>query len=132
MAKKKVRLNACGKLRRHRPYTSYGKRIAALGTQAEIAEAMGLSQQTVSSKLRGRSETTLPDLEKIARHYSVPMTYFFEDGPCDPELYRVEEIIRSGPGPLSDLAESACSLSSRDHEALLAVAKGMALKSAGR
>jgi hypothetical protein len=73
---KKVRLNAGGKLRRHRPYTKYGDRIAALGTQKEIAGVLGIAQQSVSTKLRGRSAIMLSDLEKLAKKFKVPMTYF--------------------------------------------------------
>ncbi len=123
MAKKKVRLNACGKLRRHRPYTTYGERIAALGTQSEVAKVLNIAQQSVSHKLRGKGETTFSDLVKLAKHYDVPLTYFVEDGPCDPELSSVEERIREKPGPLRDLALLACSLSRDDHETLLAIAK---------
>ena len=84
--KKRVRLNACGKLRRHRPYTKYGNRIAALGTQREIARAMGVSQQTVSMKLRGESATTFSDLAKLSKHYKVPVTYFFEPEDMSPAV----------------------------------------------
>ena len=79
MAKrKKVRLNACGKLRRHRPYTKYGDRIAALGVQREIAGALGVTQQTVSKKLQGQTVLTVPDLEKLSKKFNLPMTYFVE------------------------------------------------------
>ena len=126
MAKKKVRLNACGKLRRHRPYTTCGERIAALGKQKEIASAMKCSQQSVSAKLRGENATTFSDLVKLATHYDLPLTYFVEDGPCDPELSSVEERIRAEPGPLRDLAVSACSLSRADQEELLEIAEVLA------
>ena len=124
MVKKKVRLNACGKLRRHRPYTSYGERIAALGTQREIAKAMGLSQQTVSKKLQGETSIALHDLVKVADYFDVPPAYFL-DGSGDPEMSRVEERVREKPGPLRDLALLACSLSHGDQEKLLAVATTM-------
>jgi transcriptional regulator with XRE-family HTH domain len=132
MAKKKVRLNACGKLRRHRPYTNYGERIAALGTQQEIADVLGIKQTSVSMKLQGKTSTTLAELEEIANHYDMPLAYFFDDGPCDLELYRVEERIISKPGPLRDLAKLSCPLSSNDHETLFAIAKVMVIQSVGR
>jgi transcriptional regulator with XRE-family HTH domain len=82
VAKKKTRgkawLNSGGKLRRHRPYTKYGDRIAALGVQKEIAKALGITQQTVSKKLRGECGLYVTDLEKIAKKFKVPMTYFVE------------------------------------------------------
>ena len=57
-------------------YSKYGKRISALGLQREIAKALGLSQQTVSKKLRGVILLTVPDLEKLSKKFKVPMTYF--------------------------------------------------------
>ena len=126
MAKKTVRLNSGGKLRRHRPYTGYGERIAALGTQAEIGAAMGVAQQSVSKKLRGGSATTFSELTKLAAHYDLPLTYFFENGPCDPDLSSVEEHIRTEPGPLRELAVSVCSLSPTDRALLLDIAELLA------
>jgi transcriptional regulator with XRE-family HTH domain len=73
--------------RRVRDYIRIGLRIAALGKrQRHIAAVLGVSQQTVSKKLRGETAILLSDLERLATHYSVPMTYFFEDDEA-PDLY---------------------------------------------
>ncbi|MHC4249678.1 MAG: helix-turn-helix domain-containing protein [Planctomycetota bacterium] len=73
MAKKKGKL---GRPRGH--YTKYGERISALGTQAVIAKALGMSQQTISKKLRGKCAIFVSDLEKLSEKFKVPMTYFVE------------------------------------------------------
>ncbi len=64
--------------RRIRNYSRIGTRIAELGTQAVIAEAMGISQQTVSKKLRGECAILLADLERLAKKFKIPVTWFFE------------------------------------------------------
>ena len=64
--------------RRIRNYSRIGTRIAELGTQAVIAKAMGISQQTVSKKLRGETAILLSDLERIAKKCKLPVTWFFE------------------------------------------------------
>ena len=61
-----------------RKYTRIGHRIAELGTQIVVAKAMGISQQTMSKKLRGEVAITLSDLERIAKKFKLPMTWFFE------------------------------------------------------
>jgi len=64
----------------NRQYSRLGKRIAALGKrQRDIARVLGVSQQTVSKKLLGQTGISVVDLEMLAVHYGVPMTYFFED-----------------------------------------------------
>ena len=67
-------------VRKVRDYTAIGDRITTLGKrQREIAGVLGVSQQTVSKKLRGETAILLSDFEKIAAHYKVPLTYFFEE-----------------------------------------------------
>ena len=62
----------------HRRYTPLGNRIAELGgTQTALAKAMKISQQTISKKMRGEVAIAVSDLEKLAKHFKVPMTYFF-------------------------------------------------------
>ena len=74
-------------VRKVRDYVLIGHRIVALGRrQRHIAAVLGVSQQTVSKKLRGETAILLSDIERLAAHYSVPMTYFFEDD-AEPELY---------------------------------------------
>ena len=64
--------------RQHRKYTRIGHRIAELGRQVDLAKAFGLSQQTVSKKLRGEAAILLSDLERVAKKFNLPMTWFFE------------------------------------------------------
>jgi transcriptional regulator with XRE-family HTH domain len=64
--------------RRIRRYSRIGHRIAELGTQAVVAKALGISQQTVSKKLRGETAILLADLERIAKEFKLPITWFFE------------------------------------------------------
>ena len=64
--------------RRIRNYSRIGTRIAELGTQAFVAKALGISQQTVSKKLRGETAILLSDLERIAKKFKLPVTWFFE------------------------------------------------------
>ena len=63
---------------RIRQYTRIGHRIAELGRQADLAKALGLSQQTISKKLRGETAILLADLERIAKKFKLPVTWFFE------------------------------------------------------
>ncbi|MHC4198955.1 MAG: helix-turn-helix domain-containing protein [Planctomycetota bacterium] len=68
------------KQRKRKPYTRLGERIAALASrQWELADVLGVTQQSISHKLHGVHVITVPDLEKLARHYKVHITYFFED-----------------------------------------------------
>jgi transcriptional regulator with XRE-family HTH domain len=67
-----------------RKYTEVGKRIATLGKQTEIAKALGMSQQTVSKKLRGEVVITVPDLQRLARKFKVPVCFFvMPEGDCN-------------------------------------------------
>jgi transcriptional regulator with XRE-family HTH domain len=61
-----------------RRYNRIGHRLAELGRQVDLAKALGISQQTVSKKLRGDTAILLCDLERIAQKYKLPMTWFFE------------------------------------------------------
>jgi transcriptional regulator with XRE-family HTH domain len=40
-------------------------------TQTDLAAALGVSQNTVSKKIRGFSRWTLTDVETLAKHYGV-------------------------------------------------------------
>ncbi|MHC5054595.1 MAG: helix-turn-helix domain-containing protein [Planctomycetota bacterium] len=62
----------------HRKYTRIGRRIAELGRQVDLAKALGMSQQTVSKKLRGECAILLSDLERLAMKYNLSLTWFFE------------------------------------------------------
>ena len=64
--------------RRIKAYGDLGTKIMqCFKTQYELANVMGISQQTTSKKLRGEIVFTLVDLEKIAKHLSVPVAAFF-------------------------------------------------------
>jgi transcriptional regulator with XRE-family HTH domain len=63
-----------------RAYCKVGERIASLAkNQTELARVLGLCQQTISTKLRGDSAILVSDLERLARHYGVPTTFFVEE-----------------------------------------------------
>lgn len=58
-------------------YTAMGRRIAGLAkNQIELAEVLGLTQQTISGKMRGTIGVTLSDLKTMAVYYDVPQIYF--------------------------------------------------------
>jgi len=110
-------------VRKVRAYTAIGDRITTLGRrQREIASVLGVSQQTVSKKLRGETAILLSDLEKLGEHYKVPLTYFFEEAPGSPELVIAWEKIRGTPGPIQDLVVLASKLSPDDVHRILEIA----------
>ena len=87
-----------------RAYTDIGYRIADLGKrQRQIAKVLRVSQQTVSKKLRGETAILLSDLQKLAAHYKVPLTYFFEEEGAPAELAAAWERVRSGPVVLKEI-----------------------------
>ena len=67
-----------GRKRRIRKYNRIGTRLAELGRQVDLAKALGISQQTVSKKLRGECAIMLSDLERLAKKFKIPVTWFFE------------------------------------------------------
>ncbi len=67
------------KKRRVKAYVRIGRRLSELGNQRELAKALGVSQQTVSKKLRGECAILLSDLETLAKKLKKPMTWFFEE-----------------------------------------------------
>lgn len=74
------RENAVGKKRKKKPrqvrkYTDDGHRIASLGRQADLAKVLGVSQQTVSKKLRGEAGIFLRDLRKLAKKFRKPVCF---------------------------------------------------------
>ena len=65
-------------MRKKRQYTEMGRRIAGLAkNQSELAEVLGLTQQSVSGKLRGTIAITLTDIMTLAANYHVPQMFFF-------------------------------------------------------
>ena len=107
--------------RKIRAYTAIGKRIASVGKrQVAIAKALKISQQTVSKKLRGETAILLSDLEKLAKYYKVPVTYFFEPEDMNPVISNALEAICSKAGPHHELAKAIVKLSGKAAEKLLA------------
>jgi transcriptional regulator with XRE-family HTH domain len=79
----KKEINSMG--RRGSNYTDMGRKLSCLaGNQAELAEVLELTQQSVSGKLTGKIAVTLKDLEILSAHYDVPQFYFF----APPEVTR--------------------------------------------
>ena len=85
--------------RKRRVYTEIGKKMARLAkNQAELADVLNLTQQSVSGKLSGKIAVTLRDLECLADHYEVPLCYFVTPDAVTPELAkRLAEILNSAP-----------------------------------
>lgn len=111
-------------MRNVRVYTEVGNRIAALAKyQKNIARVLGLSQQTVSKKLRGECAILLSDLEALSKEYGVPLTYFFEESLTDPEFAAAAEHVQKERGPLRNLLVFARNLRHSDQEKLLAIAR---------
>ena len=111
--------------RKIRAYTAVGKRIASLGNrQRLLAKVLRISQQTISKKLRGETAILLSDLQKLAKHYKVPLTFFFEPEEMSPATSAALDSIRKQPGPHHELAEHVGKLSGRAAQKLLATVKG--------
>ncbi|MDO8107132.1 helix-turn-helix transcriptional regulator [Isoptericola sp. b441] len=47
-------------------------------SQEQLGEVLGLSQQAVSDRLRGRTRFSLRDLDALARHLGVPVAELLE------------------------------------------------------
>ncbi len=114
-------------VRRVRDYTAIGDRITTLGRrQRQIADVLGVSQQTVSKKLRGETAILLSDLEKLGAHYNVPLTYFFEEEPGRADLAVACEKIRHTPGSIQDLVVLLIQLTPTDVHRVLEIARVVA------
>ena len=110
--------------RKVRAYTDIGWRIARLGKrQHEIARVLGVSQQTVSKKLRGETAIFYADLQALAKHYKVPLTYFVEEEEKNPDLAKAFLRISRTEGPLQELAILISRLRSADVQRMLEIAK---------
>jgi len=119
-------------VRKVRAYTTLGVKIAAIGKrQRELARVLRVSQQTISKKLRGETAIMVSDLEKLGKHYKVPLTYFFEAEAVEQELASALARIRRGSGALQDLVVMLGGLSAADIERVLEVARVMAKPSSG-
>lgn len=115
------------KRRRVCAYTEIGRRIAALGKrQRHLAAVLSVSQQTISKRLRGETAILLSDLEKLGKHYDVPLTYFFEEEESSPEVAVALRKIGRRPGVIHELAQLVSAMSDGRATKLLEVAKAMA------
>ena len=89
-------------MRTWRDYTPMGARIAELagpkGAQQKLAGVLGLSQQTVSKKLRGECPIKLQEIERLADHYKVDLDYFL-DGHGSPAFEKAVSVLRAATGP---------------------------------
>ncbi len=47
-------------------------------TQRAAADAMGISEQALSDKLRGRRRFTLVNLERLAEHFGITLSQLLE------------------------------------------------------
>ena len=91
-------------------YTTLGRKVAALAkNQAELAKILELSQQSVSTKLAGRTAFALEDLERISKHYDVPIIYFFGPDFFTTEMARTWERILQSPPEIQQAMEIAAS-----------------------
>ena len=78
-----------------------GLRIARLArNQEEIATVLGLSQQSVSGKLRGEIAISLEDLILLAKHFHVSPSYFFMDENVSQALLAAWDKVLQGPEEL--------------------------------
>ena len=94
---------------RRRKYTLLGDRIIKVGggKQMPIAKALGVSQQTVSKKLRGETAILVSDLEKLATAFGVGMDHWFHPfdfDDSDPDLARAIEKFRVNASAYRDAA----------------------------
>ena len=106
---------------KRRDYTEVGKRIAALARyQRELAAVLGISQQSVSNKLRGEHAISQSDLQELARHFGVPLIYFFES-PGESPLAACWERLRRMPSEAHDLVCLANKLSVADVRKLVEI-----------
>lgn len=91
-------------------YTQLGQRIASLvQSQEEVARILNLTQQSVSGKLRGEIAISLEDLQRLAKHHDVPLSYFFLQREVPSSLLTAWERVLDGPVEL----QQALSLSSK-------------------
>lgn len=98
------------RMARTKVYTLMGRRIAELVTnQKELAQVLGLTQQSVSGKLRGRIAISLAELRMLSDHFDVPIFYFLERNALTPELARAWEKVVKGSPELHRIVEIAAS-----------------------
>lgn len=52
-------------------------------TAPKLAQALGLTKQSVYNFMTGHTKITFDNLEKIAAYFKVPMIYFFQEEEAD-------------------------------------------------
>ncbi len=97
-----------GGIRRHKVYTPLGRKVGRLAkNQTELAQVLGLSQQSVSGKLSGKIAVTLRDLEQLAAHYRVPLIYFVTpEAVTKDEALSLERMLQADPALLRALVQA--------------------------
>jgi transcriptional regulator with XRE-family HTH domain len=107
-------------------YTPLGEKIARLAeNQAELAEVLDLTQQSISGKLTGKIAVTLKDLERLAEHYDVPTIYFLGPDHLTPEQARGWARVLDGPPEVHQAMQMACDLPAPFMHELLHVVEAM-------
>jgi transcriptional regulator with XRE-family HTH domain len=113
--------------RRWQKYSQIGRKIAMLGlTQYELAEIMGLTQQSVSGKMTGRISVRLDDLEKLAEHLDLPLLYFFTPESVTADLTRSMVKLLTTPGDARQAVMEGANLPPVFLQQLAAIAEAMA------
>ena len=92
-------------------YTPMGRKIAQLAVnQAEIAQILDLTQQSVSGKFTGKIAVTIKDMELLSAAFDVPMIYFVSPESVTVEAARAYMKILEGPPETIKTMEIAASL----------------------
>ena len=112
--------------RKKKQYTQLGRKIAGLAkNQAELSKVLGLTQQSISGKLRGHIACTMRDLETLSGHYDVPMLYFLTPEGVSPDKARTLEHFLAAPTNVSELLEIASTMPEPITSQLVKVARAL-------
>lgn len=76
-------------MRRNKQYTAVGRKISSIfKNQRDLSEVLGLTQQSISGKLRGATAISVADLEKISEFTGYPVAWFFMPDHIDAKAVR--------------------------------------------
>jgi transcriptional regulator with XRE-family HTH domain len=67
-------------------------------SQEKLAKALGTTANTISRWETAAYKPTIADLEKVSRHFGVPITVFFPELTADPKL----QVLLSATGDLDE------------------------------